>query len=70
MDIVISHQGETVDALCYRYYGDGYITDAAVQVYQANQGLAEYGPTLAVGTPVNMPRLEKTDTKETVQLWD
>lgn len=67
-DTVHSIQGDTVDAICHRYYGR---TSKTVEsVYQANPGLAEHGPILPAGTAVVMPVVEEKSTAETVKLWD
>lgn len=63
-------QGETLDALCYRVLGrtDG-VTEAALA---ANPGLADLGPILPQGHPVNLPDTTQTAQSETalVQLWN
>ena len=63
-----TNQGETVDALCWRYYGR---TQGAVEaVLQANPGLARYGLVLPQGHLVTMPELPAPATKQLTQLWD
>ena len=68
MDIVISQQYDTVDAICYRYYGRTARTLEAV--YQANPGLADIGPVLPIGTAINMPTVDDKPKTETLNLWD
>jgi phage tail protein X len=65
---VRAHQGETLDALCYRVLGGtAGITERALRL---NPGLAELGPILPEGTPVRLPEAEpETRRIETVQLW-
>ncbi|NRO99456.1 phage tail protein [Paraburkholderia sp. NMBU_R16] len=67
--IVRALQGDTVDSLCWRYYGR---TNGTVEaVLEANAGLANFGAILPVGTPVHLPALETvTDTKPLLQLFD
>lgn len=61
-------QGETVDALCWRYYGR---TQGAVEaVLLANPGLASHGLLLPQGMPVLMPVLPTPPTQQLTQLWD
>lgn len=61
-------QGETVDALCWRYYGR---TQGAVEaVLQANPGLARHGLLLPQGMLVLMPVLPTPPTQQLTQLWD
>lgn len=63
-----THQSETVDALCWRYYGR---TQGAVEaVLQANPGLACRGLVMPQGLLVTMPELAAPPTKPMTQLWD
>jgi phage tail protein X len=65
---VIAQQGDTLDALCFRYYGR---TGGVVEtVLTANPGLAELGEVLPHGTAVILPDVDTASTSETVQLWD
>lgn len=65
---VIAQQGDTLDALCFRYYGR---TGGVVEtVLTANPGLAELGEVLPHGTTVFLPDVDTASTSETVQLWD
>ncbi|RQR60917.1 phage tail protein [Burkholderia sp. Bp9125] len=67
--IVRALQGDTVDALCWRYYGR---TDGTVEaVLEANTGLADRGVVLLTGTAVYLPALDTvTSTKPLLQLFD
>lgn len=67
--IVRTRQGETIDALCWRYYGR---TNGAVEaVLEANANLADIGVVLPVGTLVEMPDIKTiVSTKPLVQLFD
>mgnify|MGYP003671531572 CR=1 FL=1 len=67
---VRSHQGDTLDQLCWRHYQrTAGVTES---VLAANPGLADIGPILPHGTLVNLPPLETTQiaTAALVQLWD
>ncbi len=66
---VITHQGDTVDALCYRHYGR---TQGLVEaVLEINPGLAEHGPVLPHGLQVDLPDAPTQQTNTTLlQLWD
>ncbi|PHV11323.1 tail protein X [Chitinimonas sp. BJB300] len=65
---VIAHQGDTVDALCYRHYGR---TAGMVEaVLLANRGLAALGAVLPHGTSVELPDLPPPPTAPLIQLWD
>ncbi|ENG1466928.1 tail protein X [Yersinia enterocolitica] len=61
-------QGDTLDALCWRYYGR--TQDVLEQVYDANPGLSELGAILSHGYPVQLPDMAPAAQRETVQLWD
>ncbi|HFJ8954275.1 TPA: tail protein X [Serratia liquefaciens] len=61
-------QGDTVDAICWRYYGR---TQGVVeQVYSLNVGLADAGAILPHGQPVELPDVTTAPQRETVNLWD
>lgn len=61
-------QGDAVDEICFRWYGR---TQQVVElVYAANPGLAERGPILPHGYPVELPELPASSTGETLNLWD
>lgn len=65
---VYAMQGDTLDALCARYYGR---TEGVVEtVLQANPGLSELGVILPHGTAVGLPDVETSPTAETLNLWD
>ena len=67
--LVRTHQGDTVDALCYRHYGR---TQGLVEaVLEKNPGLADHGPVLPHGLQVDLPDAptQRTDTT-LLQLWD
>ncbi|HFK5738458.1 TPA: tail protein X [Enterobacter roggenkampii] len=65
---VYAMQGDTLDALCARYYGR---TEGVVEtVLQANPGLSELGVILPHGTAIDLPDIETSSTAETLNLWD
>ncbi|WP_448680232.1 tail protein X [Pseudomonas nicosulfuronedens] len=67
--ILRTQQRDTVEALCWRYYGrTGSVTEA---VLEANPGLADHGPILPQGIEVTMPDAQNTaPTQQVVNLWD
>ncbi|KVC82472.1 tail protein X [Burkholderia ubonensis] len=66
---VAALQSETLDALCWRYYGSTAGTVEAV--LEANPDLAELGVVLPMGTVVEMPELNTIEqTKPLLQLFD
>lgn len=67
--IYTTRQGEMVDMICRRAYGDesGYVE----QVLDVNPGLAALGPVLPLGTKVLLPDLPKAaPERKIVSLWD
>lgn len=67
--IVTTHQGDTVDALCFRHYGR---TQGVVEaVLEQNPGLADYGPILPHGLQVELPETPtQQSTPQLLRLWD
>lgn len=66
---VRSQQGDTVDLLCWRFYGR--INGTVEAVLEANPGLADLGLMLPLGTLVSMPELgEVASTTPLLQLFD
>ncbi len=64
---LIAQQNDTVDALCWRYYGR---TAGAVEaVLTANPGLAAMGPVLPMGTRVAMPDAPAATRAPSIDLW-
>ncbi|AQZ95469.1 tail protein X [Halopseudomonas phragmitis] len=69
MDTIRSHQGDTVDAICWRYYGR--TAGVVEQVLDANPGLADLGAELPSGTLVKLPDAPTENTNSgMVNLWD
>ena len=66
---VRTNQNDTVDALCWRFYGrTAGVTEA---VLEANPGLADYGPILPHGLVVNMPEVQTSaPQRQMVNLWN
>ncbi|MBP2850533.1 MULTISPECIES: tail protein X [Dickeya] len=65
---VRTQQHDTVDALCWRYYGR--TAGLTEQVLAVNPGLADIGPILPHGLLVELPDVAPVATQETLQLWD
>ena len=65
---VYAIQGDTLDALCARYYGR---TEGVVEtVLQANPGLSELGVILPHGTAIDLPDVASSPVTETINLWE
>lgn len=61
-------QGDTLDAICARYYGR---TEGVVEtVLEANPGLSELGVILPHGTAIELAETDSAARTETVNLWD
>ncbi|MGM0985438.1 MAG: tail protein X [Pseudomonadota bacterium] len=69
MPTVRTHQGETLDALCWRVLGQ--TAEVTEQALKLNPGLAGLGPILPHGTLVRLPDEQPATPRvvETVQLW-
>ena len=65
---VYAMQGDTLDALCARYYGR---TEGVVEtVLQANPGLSELGVILPHVTAIDLPDVASSPVTETINLWE
>ncbi|MBJ8475335.1 tail protein X [Acinetobacter bereziniae] len=66
---VIAVQGDTIDLICWRYYGQ--TSGVVEQVLIANPLLATQEAILEMGTRVILPNIEvQQQTKQSVNLWD
>ncbi|MEY0512938.1 tail protein X [Providencia manganoxydans] len=61
-------QGDTVDGLCWRFYGR--TTGMTEAVLLANPGLAEKGAIIPAGLLIDMPEVTAQPTQPLIQLWD
>lgn len=68
MPTVIAAQGDTVDSLCWGYYGrTAGVTEA---VLDANPGLADLGPIIPHGTALTLPdAAPQAEQPQVVNLW-
>lgn len=63
---IFAIQNDTIDAICWRYYGRS--SGVVEKVLEANP---ELEVILDIGTPVILPDIETPQqTKQTIQLWD
>ena len=61
-------QGDTLDAICVRYYGR---TEGVFEsVLAANPGLAELGAVLPHGTVIELPDVKSSPVTEIINLWE
>ncbi|MEP8911141.1 tail protein X [Enterobacter mori] len=63
-----AQQGDTLDAICARYYGR--TEDVLEIVLEANPGLSKLGVILPHGTAIELPEADSAARTETVNLWD
>lgn len=63
-----SIQGDTVDRICQRVYGR--TAGVTEQVLITNQGLADLGPVLPMGTLITLPEQAPQAESPMLQLWD
>ncbi len=65
--VYTARAGDTVDYLCWRYYGD---VGATLRVLDANPGLAALGAALPAGTRIVLPDLPTAVRVVTIQrIW-
>ena len=65
---VRSVQGDTIDLICYRYYGR--TAGVTEQVIEANPHLVNIGVVLPNGTELELPEQTATPEKTMISLWD
>nr|WP_059392463.1 tail protein X [Pseudomonas toyotomiensis] len=69
MPTVIAAQGDTVDSICWDYYGR--TTGVTEAVLDANPGLADLGPIIPHGTAVTLPdAAPQAEQPQVVNLWN
>lgn len=69
MKTINAIQNDTIDAICWRYYGRS--TGVVELVLAANPDIGSLGVFLPMGTTVILPDIETPQqTKQTIQLWD
>jgi P2-like prophage tail protein X len=67
---VYAHQGDTVDAICWRELGA--TLQLTEDVLELNPGLADLGPVLPEGTAVTLPKRTPVAAPQIplINLWD
>ena len=68
MDPYTTIQGDMIDAICRKVYGDE--SEYVEAVLEFNQGLSAYDAILPIGVVIYFPEIEKSDDIELVRLWD
>jgi len=63
----VTKDGDVLDAICWKYYGN---TSGTVEkVLEANRHLAELGSIFAAGVKIILPDLSQEEETESVKLW-
>ncbi len=63
----VTKDGDVLDAICWKYYGN---TSGTVEkVLEANRHLAELGSIFAAGVKIILPDLTQEEETESVKLW-
>lgn len=65
--IYTTKDGDTLDYLCWRYYGQQ--SGAVEAVLAANSGLAAKGPVFDAGVVITLPVIDSSGKNEGVSLW-
>lgn len=70
MAIYRTTEGDTVDYICWKYYGSQ--VGATEKVLLANPGLADKGVVLPVGIMVALPAIRAAESggASLIRLWD
>lgn len=64
-----TRQGDTLDYICWRHYGQQ--SGAVEAVLLANPGLADAGPVMPLDTVIVLPELAKPASElQPIRLWD
>ena len=63
----VTKDGDVLDAICWKYYGN---TSGTVEkVLEVNRHLAELGSIFAAGVKIILPDLTQEEETESVKLW-
>ena len=63
----VTKDGDVLDAICWKYYGN---TSGTVEkVLEANRHLAELGSIFAAGVKIILPDLTLGTEEESIKLW-
>lgn len=68
MALYKTSQGDTLDFICWKYYGQQ--SGAVEAVLLANPGLADLGPVLPINTEITLPVLTQPARQaQPIRLW-
>ncbi len=64
-----TREGDTLDYICFRFYGDSKAYAEAVR--ESNPQLSDVGPVLPTGITITLPHLNDiTVQQQSIRLWD
>lgn len=66
---VITRDGDVLDDLVWRHYGNGDRSDLLAAVLEANPQLAQLSPILTAGLVIELPDLPLTAEAPVIRLW-
>lgn len=67
--IIIAQDGDTVDSICWRYFGQ--TVNFVEKVYELNYRLSNQGLFLKAGTRIQLPTdVESVKVSKGFNLWD
>ena len=64
--IYTTKDGETLDYICWKYYGK---TTVVEQVLQVNRHLAKLDAVLPGGVKITLPTIEESEDTKKIKLW-
>lgn len=65
--IYTTKDGETLDYICWKYYGK--TLGVVEKVLVANRNLSEYDAVLPAGVKIELPVLEDDKSSKKIKLW-
>ena len=61
--------GDTLDKIAYRYYGNTN-NKVVENIIEANFGITDYPAILPAGVLIELPEVTQSTEKQKVKLWD
>ncbi|AIR03395.1 tail protein [Cedecea neteri] len=62
--------GDVLDAICVKNYGDAGLNQSLAAVLDANPGLADLGAIYPAGVEITLPAWTAEAEESSVSLWD
>lgn len=67
MTIYITKDGDTLDAICWQYYGR--TAGVTEKVLTVNRHLESHDAFLSAGVRINLPMIEEPKNNKKIKLW-